>query len=95
MRDRWRIVLDGLEPFEVTTNAWDQVGMTMPMQNGSAAVPLDFQYRIVHNACIREEIAGVPRSFQEFMLRLARADEVTDDDTTEELDPTQTAPLDT
>jgi len=81
----------------VTTNAWDQVGLTMPLQNGAGAVPLDFQYRIVHKACLREEIAGVPRSFQEFMLRLVAADEVKDDaatDETGELDPTPSAPSD-
>lgn len=92
MRERWRIVLDDLEPFVVTTNAWDQVGLTMPVQNGTGAVPLDFNYRIIHKACLREDIAGVPRSFQDFMLRLVAADQL--DDETEAADPTLTAPSD-
>lgn len=88
LRERWRITLDGLDPFEIETTGWDNVGISIAVQDGVGEIRFESQFQVVHNACMREEIAGVPRSFREFMLRLIEADQVEAVDASE-LDPTQ------
>ena len=93
-RQRWRLIVDG-EVVEVTTCAWDNVGITMPMSaNGTAEVPWEMAYKVVHNACIRTD-QKVPRSFKEFCLVLDDADVIPDEPAAEagqDTDPTRSVP---
>ena len=97
-RQRWRLVVDG-QTLEVTTCAWDNVGLTIPVSAaGEGAIPWEMAYRVVHNACIRTE-QPVPRSFKEFCLVLDDADTVDDEDVAggeagEDTDPTRLVPSD-
>lgn len=88
LRERWRIVLEGRDPFEITTTGWDNVGISVGVANGVGEVRFESSFQVIHNACMREEIEGVPRSFREFMLRLIEAEQVEEVDPAE-LDPTQ------
>lgn len=94
-RQRWRVVIDGGQPIEVTTTAWDNVGLTMPVpQNGhDPEVPWEMPYRIVHNALVRTEAPGVPRHFRDFAMVLDEADVVEDDRDpgSDDVDPTHAA----
>lgn len=88
-RTRWRVVMEGGDPIYVTTNARDQADVVVPLdRNGKPEFSMGIQNRIVHNALLRTEAPGVPRGWFAFLDALVEADEVTDGETVNDLDPT-------
>jgi hypothetical protein len=91
-RQRWLVVLDGRK-IEVSSNAWDARDVTVPVSSkGTAEIPVSLNWRVAHEALLRNKVEGVPRSFREFCELLDDLDEIPDDEgAPDELDPTQPA----
>jgi hypothetical protein len=94
-RQRFRVHLEGLEPLDVMSTARDSQAIVVPIVDGEPQMPLGMMTKIVHNALIRTETDGVPRSYQKFLDLLLDVDELADADGTggagEETDPTRAA----
>lgn len=95
-RQRWSVELDGFdEPVEVTTSARDSLHVVVPTVDGAPQFPLGIVLEIVHNALLRTEVEGIPRSLNKFLDLVIDANQLDDGDAetngSGSLDPTPAA----
>jgi hypothetical protein len=66
LRHRFRIVVDG-EKLEVTTSARDMAAADIGPGVDLAAVNMAEQtFKLIHAACLRMQLPGIPTGWQEF-----------------------------
>jgi hypothetical protein len=86
VRRRFRLVLAG-QKVEIDTNALD---LAKAEREGEG--PVVQGLRLMHQACLRQRVDGVPVKFDEFASMLDEFDDITDDeDGVGDMDPTRLA----
>jgi hypothetical protein len=85
VRRQYRLILAG-QKVDVEINALDRVKADRPNQGDETKM-----FRILHYACLRSRVEGVPLQFDEFCNLLDAMEDLTDDeDGGQDLDPTRT-----
>lgn len=88
-RKHYRVTFDG-RGFDVLTSARDWAAAESEQNAGNTSKPMDLVFQVLHAACLRLKVDGIPRSYGEFLDGL---DDFDDQDAADAADVPDTVPI--